>query len=41
MVKTTDMLTLREVVRDLGRSLDQVGRYVREGKLPADKLGMQ
>ena len=41
MAETTDKLTLQEVVRDLGRSLEQVGRYVREGKLPADKLGMQ
>ena len=34
-------LKLNLVAQELGRSLEQVRRYVREGKLPARKLGMQ
>ena len=41
MVEAGDKLTLRDVARELARSLEQVRRYVREGKLPAQKLGMQ
>jgi excisionase family DNA binding protein len=41
MVESKDRLTLMEVSRELGRSLEQVRRYVREGRLPAKKLGMQ
>jgi excisionase family DNA binding protein len=41
MVDVEDKLPLKEVARQLGRSLEQVRRYVREGKLPAQKLGMQ
>jgi excisionase family DNA binding protein len=41
MVESADKLPLKEVARQLGRSLEQVRRYVREGKLPAQKLGMQ
>ena len=41
MAVHTDDLTLKQVARELGRSLEQVRRYVREGKLPAHKLGMQ
>ena len=41
MAIPTDDLTLMEVSRELGRSLEQVRRYVREEKLPAHKLGMQ
>ncbi len=41
MVEPGDTLTLKEVARELGRSLEQVRRYVREGKLPAKKMGMQ
>jgi excisionase family DNA binding protein len=41
MLESTDKLALKEVARQLGRSLEQVRRYVREGKLPAQKLGMQ
>ena len=41
MVASDDKLPLKEVARQLGRSLEQVRRYVREGKLPAQKLGMQ
>lgn len=36
-----DRLPLQEVARELDRSLEQIRRYVREGKLPAQKLGMQ
>ena len=41
MLEPGETLTLKEVARELGRSLEQVRRYVREGKLPAKKLGMQ
>ena len=41
MVNPADDLTLQDVARELGRSQEQVRRYVREGKLPARKLGMQ
>ena len=41
MLESADKLALKEVARQLGRSLEQVRRYVREGKLPAQKLGMQ
>jgi excisionase family DNA binding protein len=41
MVESADKLPLKEVARQLDRSLEQVRRYVREGKLPAQKLGMQ
>lgn len=34
-------LNLTLVAKELGRSLEQVRRYVREGKLPARKLGLQ
>jgi len=37
----TDDLTLLQVARELNRSLEQVRRYVREGKLRAHKQGMQ
>ena len=41
VVKAEDKLTLHEVALELARSLEQVRRYVREGKLPAEKLGMR
>jgi excisionase family DNA binding protein len=41
MVEVVDKLTLKDVAKELNRSLEQVRRYVREGKLPAQKLGMQ
>jgi excisionase family DNA binding protein len=41
MLEPGETLTIKEVARELGRSLEQVRRYVREGKLPAKKLGMQ
>lgn len=36
-----DMMSLNEVSKDLNRSLEQVRRYVREGKLHAHKIGLQ
>ena len=41
MAQPTDNLKLAEVARQLNRSLEQVRRYVREGKLPAQKIGLQ
>ncbi|MCI0440963.1 MAG: helix-turn-helix domain-containing protein [Chloroflexi bacterium] len=41
MVEPNNNLTLQEAARELGRSLEQVRRYVREGKLSARKIGMQ
>ena len=41
MADINSELTLLQVSRELDRSLEQVRRYVREGKLPAHKLGMQ
>ena len=38
---TGEDLTLHQVAQELDRSLEQVRRYVRGGKLPARKLGMQ
>ncbi len=40
-MKLEEDLKLNQVAQELGRSLEQVRRYVREGKLPAKKLGMQ
>ena len=41
MVVTTTKLPLRDVARQLDRSVEQVRRYIREGKLPAQQLGLQ
>ena len=38
---TEEDLTLHQVAQELDRSLEQVRCYVRGGKLPARKLGMQ
>ena len=38
---STGMLTIKEVAVEFDRSIEQVRRYVREGKLPARKMGMQ
>ena len=40
-MRLEDDLKLNQVAQELGKSLEQVRRYVREGKLPARKLGMQ
>ncbi len=36
-----DMLTVSEAARRLGRSIEQVRRYLREGKLPGRRIGQQ
>ncbi len=41
IVTQEEDLKLNQVAQELGKSLEQVRRYVREGKLPARKLGMQ
>ena len=41
MPEPSETLTLKQVARELDRSLEQVRRYVREGKLPAQKVGIQ
>ena len=41
MNNSSNEVTLLQVARELNRSLEQVRRYVREGKLRAHKLGMQ
>ncbi len=41
MAQLNNNLNMLDVARELGRSLEQVRRYVREGKLPAKKLGLQ
>ena len=38
---STEMLTIKEAAVKLDRSVGQVRRYVRDGKLPAKKIGMQ
>ena len=35
------MLTVAEAARRLGRSIEQVRRYLREGRLPGRRLGQQ
>ena len=37
----TGMLTVKDVAVELDRSIEQVRRYIREGRLPARKIGMQ
>jgi excisionase family DNA binding protein len=39
-VSLQNLLTIREASRRLNRCPEVVRRYVREGKLPAHKLGM-
>ncbi len=36
-----DIVTVQEVARELGRSIEQIRRYLREGKLSGRKLGQQ
>jgi excisionase family DNA binding protein len=35
------MITVAEAARRLGRSIEQVRRYLREGKLPGRRIGQQ
>jgi hypothetical protein len=41
MVSLDDMITVAEAGRRLGRSLEQVRRYLREGKLKGQRIGGQ
>jgi len=41
MVSLDDMITVAEAARRLGRSLEQVRRYLREGKLKGQRIGGQ
>lgn len=38
---TGELLTVAEVAERLGRSIEQVRRYLREGKLPGRRIGQQ
>lgn len=38
---TYGLLTVAEVAQRLGRSIEQVRRYLREGKLPGRRIGQQ
>jgi excisionase family DNA binding protein len=38
---TERLLTVAEVAERLGRSIEQVRRYLREGKLPGRRIGQQ
>ena len=41
MEKPENTLTVHEAANRLGRSLEQVRRYLREGKLPGERIGNQ
>ena len=41
MERPENTLTVYETAKRLGRSLEQVRRYLREGKLPGERLGNQ
>ncbi|MFW6195684.1 MAG: helix-turn-helix domain-containing protein [Chloroflexota bacterium] len=41
MATTGEKLTLQQAASELGRSQTQVRRYIRAGKLPAEKVGSQ
>jgi excisionase family DNA binding protein len=41
MVSLDGMITVAEAARRLGRSLEQVRRYLREGKLKGQRIGGQ
>lgn len=41
MREPEEMLTVAEAARRLGRSIEQVRRYLREGKLPGRRIGQQ
>lgn len=36
-----ELLTVSQAARRLGRSIEQVRRYLREGKLPGQRIGQQ
>ena len=41
MSSTEGLITVREAARRLGRSIEQVRRYLREGKLRGERIGQQ
>lgn len=41
MIDTQGLLTVHQVAQRLGRSLEQVRRYLREGKLRGQRIGNQ
>jgi excisionase family DNA binding protein len=41
MVTLEGMITVAEAARRLNRSIEQVRRYLREGKLPGQRIGNQ
>ncbi len=41
MAKPEGMITVQEAARRLGRSIEQVRRYLREGKLRGERIGQQ
>lgn len=41
VVKSDDLITVREAARIVGRTTETVRRWIWEGKLPAQKLGNQ
>ena len=41
MLEHPEYLNLSEAARELGKSVQQVRRFIREGKLPAQKFGLQ
>jgi len=41
MIPLDDMITVAEAAQRLGRSLEQVRRYLREGKLKGQRIGGQ
>jgi excisionase family DNA binding protein len=41
MISTEGMISVAEASKRLGRSVEQVRRYLREGKLPGQRIGGQ
>ena len=41
MIETEGMITVAEAAKRLGRSIEQVRRYLREGKLKGQRVGNQ
>ena len=41
MIETNGMITVAEAAKRLGRSIEQVRRYLREGKLKGQRVGNQ
>ena len=41
MTKIDEMVTVADAAKILDRSIEQVRRYLREGKLPGERIGQQ